>query len=169
MKHTMLFALLCSAVSLSSVSASAVEVGDHAPCVELRDLQPSGETLEQCIRTRPEEKKYLLIEFFTTSCGDCARNLPKLSKLADEISATTTTRLVGIDRDENALRFYIEQHHDLIHFPVAFDTARSAKTAYGVRAVPTMFLLDGDNNVIYRFDDVLTEQQSAVIQSLVSH
>src|SRR4051794_17791478 len=44
MNRTTLFALFCSVVAFYGIhQAQAIEVGDHAPCVELNDLQPSGE------------------------------------------------------------------------------------------------------------------------------
>jgi peroxiredoxin len=165
MNRTMLFTLFASVVL--SASASALEVGQQAPCVELKDVQTDGNTIEQCIRTRDSAHPYLLLEFFSTTCSDCEANLPKLSTLAAEISSTTQTRAVGINRDEAQIRTYVDGHRDLIRFPVALDYERAATRAYGVSATPTMYLLNSDNVVIYKLEDVLSEKTEDEIKALV--
>ena len=155
------------AVLVASAQASALEVGDQAPCVVLKDVQPSGATVEQCIRTKEPGHAYVMLEFFSTTCGDCADNLPKLAKLAGEVAATTTTRMIGIDRNEAQIRTYVEGHRDLIQFPVALDFERSATHVYGVEATPTIYILNGTNQVIYKLVDVFNDEQLSVIKSLV--
>lgn len=155
--------------ALAATQASAFEVGDHAACVVLPDVQTDGTTVSQCIRTKEPGKSYVLLEFFSATCSDCAANLPLLSKLASEISPTTTTRLVGIDRSEADLRAYVDGHRDLIHFPVALDFERDAKKTYGVTATPTIFILDSNNQVIYKLVDVFNDEQLALVKSLVLH
>ncbi len=169
MKFNSLFAhaLAGIVVLASSHLASALEVGQQGPCVELDDVQPNGTTVNQCIRTREGHTTFALLEFFSTTCSDCAENLPKLSSLAASISATTTTRLVGIDRNASDTQSYIPKHKDLIQFPVAIDSDRDATDAYGVHATPTVFLLDAKNKIIFKHEGVFSADDITTIQDLV--
>lgn len=145
----------------------ALEVGDTAPCVVLENVQSDGSSKENCIRDHEESQRYTLIEFFSINCQDCAANLPRLSALAQEIEGTTATRLVSIDRNDRAVRSYIDDHRDLIQFPVALDFERSAKRAYDVVATPTVFILDGNHQVIFKHTGVFGSDDLEAIRALV--
>jgi peroxiredoxin len=147
--------------------AFALEVGDSAPCVELNDVQPNGTVINQCIRTHQANQSFTMLEFFATTCSDCAENLPNVSALEKQISGTTTVRLVGIDRSADVINAYITAHRDLIQFPVALDIDRDATKTYGVTATPTVFVLDAKNKVIYKHIGVFSDQDDADIQALV--
>jgi thiol-disulfide isomerase/thioredoxin len=144
-------------------------VGDHAPCVVLKDIQPDNTEIEQCIRTKPENAKYLLLEFFSVTCSDCQENMPILSKLAYEVSTTSGTRLVAIDRNEAQIRKYLQDtSKTLLHSPVALDIERDAKKAYGVVETPTLFILDKDNQVVFKHSGILSPADVDSIKHLVN-
>ena len=166
MKPILLSALIAT-FFLGAAPSFALEVGDAAPCVELQDIQPDNAVISHCIRTKNDNNSFVLLEFFSTTCSDCAENLPKLSALSQEIAGTTTTRLVGIDRDAQAVPGYVAAHRDLIHFPAAIDSDRMALRAYGVDSTPTTFILNSSNQVIYKNVEVFTDSEIAKIKSLV--
>ena len=68
------------------------EVGDFAPSGVLGDIQPSGKSIEQCIRTPKKKGELVILEFFTPKCEDCVANLEPLDQLAADTSNTATTR-----------------------------------------------------------------------------
>lgn len=145
----------------------ALEVGDTGPCASVRDLQTDGSVIDQCVTSRLAGTSFTYLEFFSTSCGDCQATLPKTSALAERIKRVATVRMVGIDRDENALRLFINVHKNLIHFPVALDTDRIAKAAYGVRTTPSGFLLDDQERVIFVSTSGLTDADAKKIEEIV--
>lgn len=148
--------------------AHALKVGDAAPCVVLKHIQPDGSAdAEHCIRDTEMEGQYKVLEFFSATCSDCARNLPKVSGLAQRLQGKATTRLIGIDRSEAQLREYAASHSDQIRFEVALDTNRDAKRAYDVVATPTLFVLDDNNVVKFKKVGVLTDAELAEIETIV--
>jgi peroxiredoxin len=161
------FAYVLTLGLFAAAPAFALEVGQNAPCVELDNVEANGSVTHECIRTHDANQSYTLLEFFQTTCSDCAENLPKLSALEDEINATTKVRLVGIDRSADDIRAYINGHHDLIRFPTAIDSDRDATIAYGVHATPTVFILDANNNVVYKHEGVFSAEDEAQIRDLV--
>ncbi len=160
--------LAISATFLFTPSAHALEVGDAAPCVQLLQVYPDASEPTQCIRehTTPTQK-FTAIEFFSIDCSDCAKNLPTVSTLSGEIASTTQTRLVSIDKNEARVRDFLVDQKALIKFPVAFDLDRDAKKAYGVVATPTLFLLDANNQIVYKHVGVLSASDVTTIKNLV--
>lgn len=159
--------LIAASLLVMSAQAFALEVGQAAPCVVLDDVQADNSVINQCIRTREAGQPYVLIEFFSVTCEDCATNLPKLSGLNASISATTQVRLVSIDRDATAIHSYVDGNRNLINFPVALDVDRSATRAYGIDVTPTVYILDSNNTVVFKHEGIFSDQDIAQIQALV--
>ncbi len=146
----------------------ALEVGDTAPCVQLQQIQADDATATECVQAATAGTKYAMLEFFSTTCPACAENLPKVSQLAREAEATTTTRLVGIDRNASAIPQYVDQHRDLIDFPVSIDSSRQATRAYGVTATPTVFLVDSRNKIVYKTIGTFSDDDMNQIRQILT-
>lgn len=165
------FSLVMLLGSFQSVKASdqGIGVGDQGPCVVLKDIQPDGAEIDQCIRTRPANVKYILLEFSSVMCGACQDNLPVLSKLANDVQSVAATRMVLIDRNEALIRNYLKNTpKSLIHFPAALDTQRDAKKAYGIYATPTLYVLDQNNRVVYKHVGTLGSEDVEEIKQKVN-
>lgn len=78
-----------------------------------------------------------------------------MKRLAKALEGIATVRLVSIDRDEAAVRRYIQANN--IDLEVAFDSGRDARKAYKVSVTPTLFLLNSDNVVQNKHTGVLSE------------
>ncbi len=156
-------------MSLVSVSAQAapITVGDQAPDVVLMKVVPNTGDVRASILARNEGTEFVMIEFFTTSCQFCGLNLPIISRLAKDNEAKLTTLTIGLDRNEPALREYIVEHSDLIHFAVGLDLDRDAKRAYGIAAVPTTFVINKENKVVLHFVGLLSDEDQAQIKDLL--
>jgi len=153
-----------------TLQAVALDVGQTGPCVVLNDIQPDGQEIQECIRTRDASQKFTLIEFFSIACDDCQVNLPIVSDLTPAIVATTKTRLVATDTDEAAVRTYLkEKGAALIQMPVALDSLKQAVRAYDVLVTPTMFLLDSHNQIIFKHEGILTDVELAQIKQLTGN
>lgn len=164
-----LFLLSALILPLFAAKAHALNVGETAPCVVLKHVQPDGGAdKEHCIREPEAAGQYKVLEFFSATCSDCAKNLPKVSGLAQRLRGKGTIRLVGIDRSESLLRNYASMHRDLIRFEVALDTDRDAKRAYDVTATPTLFVLDANDVVKFKHVGVLSDADLATIESIIS-
>ncbi len=159
------FAVVCPMIL--STLASALEVGDTGPCVVLEDIQTNGQVIEQCIRTPRKKGQFIIIDFFHPKCDDCLENLQKLSTLANDVFVTATTRLVGSDRNETQLRAFLDEHKAKISVPVSIDTGLRAMRAYGVNAVPTVFVLNSRNKILFKHIGALTISDVEAIKALV--
>lgn len=144
--------------------AFALEVGDNAPCVVLDHYQ-DGKESSHCIRDPQVAERPVILEFFSITCSDCLANLPTVKALSEDLEGKTTVRLISVDRNIPAVKDYI--HDQKIGLEVAFDSQRDARTAYHVRATPTLYILDPKNVVIYKHVGILDAESYKEIIGLV--
>jgi thioredoxin-related protein len=154
-------------LGLASAPAMALEVGENAPCVVLEQRLSDSSMAEKCIRDREPGQSHTLIEFFSTTCSACAINLPNVVSLGSELAQFATTRFVSIDRARDATLAYVSNTAAIQAFPVALDVERDAKAAYNVRATPTLFVLNSNNDVVYKHVGVLSAADQAAIKNIV--
>ncbi len=162
---SMIFSFMVSSIAL----AQGLNVGDKAPCVVLEQQSTDGSQTKGCIRdVLDEEHAFTFVEFFSISCGTCAKNLPVLFSLASELQDNVTLRQISTDRDADSVKDFIADNADNLFGPVAFDNERLATKAYGVRKTPTLFILDRDNTVVYKHQGLLRDSDVEEIKSIVS-
>jgi thiol-disulfide isomerase/thioredoxin len=86
--------------------------------------------------------KVVLVNFWATWCEPCKAEMPGLQQLADELR-DQPFRLYSVDlqEDEAAIQAF-ERQYGLKLYAV-MDQDGDATRAYGVRALPSTFLIDG--------------------------
>ena len=91
--------------------------------------------------------KRVLLAFWASWCAPCRRELPALDVWAKS-HPDIVTLTINVDRTENeANRFLSQVGFDL---PVAYAHDASQLGQFGVTSMPTMFLVDGKGNVVWR-------------------
>lgn len=93
-----------------------------------------------------EGKKYVVIDFWASWCTPCRRAIPALKDFYKEMRNKGVTIIsVSIDQDSSA---WAKANHEE-KFPwYSFLDRQGISDAYGVRAIPAMFLLDGSGKVV---------------------
>lgn len=146
-------------------SALALERGDSAPAFELPHLLRKTERLS----ISQYKGQVLLIDFWASWCAPCRESMPYLNALyRRSMGRGFTIIAVNIDdRPEQGQVFLAEFPVD---YPVISDASGSLAKSFGVRAMPTAFLLDREG-VVHRIlegfkRDELTSLQQAIEQLL---
>jgi peroxiredoxin len=86
--------------------------------------------------------KPVLINFWATWCGPCREEMPAMERLYNKHRARGFVLLaVSVDTDAALVKPFLQQHK--LTFPVALDAKMDLANAYGVRALPASFLIDG--------------------------
>lgn len=137
--------LTCWLLALSTSSALAVEIGAPAPDFTLRTF--SGQQFSHS----PQTGRPLLLVFWNTWCVNCQRELGELDRLDKLYGAQGLVILAvntGINDSEEKARNYLQQRGH--SFAAGFDRDFSLGTAYGVRGVPTICLIDAAGVVRYQ-------------------
>lgn len=157
-----ILAVAMLAVTVPSVAAAKVGVGQKAPAIELRDLDGRLVQLKDLAypgRERPgKPKHFVLVDFFRTDCPPCKRGLPHLAKFYESYRKLgVTVLLVAVKEDDQILRDFLRSNP--MPFPVLTDTYAKAGQLYGVvegtsTQLPATFLIDPDGVVKMIIDGV---------------
>jgi len=121
-----------------------VASGDQAPSFRLKSLAGPSRSLDEILAGGP-----VLLAFFKISCPVCQLTAPFLERLA----ANHALQVIGISQDEaGGTRDFTERFG--VTFPTLLDLSSQgypASNAYGITAVPSLFLLEPDGTIARSF------------------
>ena len=94
--------------------------------------------------------RLVLLHFWATWCAPCRKEMPQLHRLGRELAgAGLSIVCVNVDRGgEQAVLDFMQQVSP--QFPTLLDPQGSVRNRYGVRALPTSYLIAGDGRIIGR-------------------
>lgn len=97
---------------------------------------------------RNAKPKATLLDFWATWCGPCRKTLPVLANVYGKY-ASKGLEVIGISNEDTKTlnAFYAQQHAS--PYPLYRDATQEMWRRYGIRAVPTLMLLD-ENGYIKR-------------------
>ena len=123
----------------ASVSAGALELGTPAPTFDL----PVFNGNKQHMGLSDLHGKVVLLDFWASWCGPCRQSFPLYEKLRAEMPAADFT-LIAINLDEMAEgpTAFLEEHP--VHYTSLADPAGEVARAYGLRGMPSSFVIDRD-------------------------
>jgi len=139
MGRFLLSVLLCAGFSSK---AFAVETGDKAPGFELPGQQG-------VVRLSDTSGSVVYVDFWASWCGPCRQSFPWMNQLQEKYRAKGLKVIaVNVDaRSEDARKFLAQNPAG---FTVAFDPKGSTPAGYGVKGMPTSYLVGKDGKVIFR-------------------
>ncbi len=75
--------------------------------MNLDQIQLDDSILNHSLVERTNEQKYLVIEFFQTTCGPCVYNQGLWPSILKEVGENTDLRVIAIDRNRNNVIKYV--------------------------------------------------------------
>ena len=123
-------------------TASAVGVGSRAPEIGLEDQRGNR------VRIGRYRGKVLIVNVWASWCEPCRDELPAFQRLYARYFRQGL-RVVGInvDRDEDAMRRFVDRHGVL--FPNVHDAERAVAARWGTGTMPTSWVVDPRGVVRY--------------------
>jgi peroxiredoxin len=114
----------------------SIKVGQEAPDFTLQDLSGHPATL-----TFYRGRTVVLMDFWATWCGPCRMAMPGLQDLADKYKGGGL-EILSVNQGEEAdqVRSFIEPRKYTFH--VVLDKDQSVGNQYGVKAIPTLVVVD---------------------------
>lgn len=127
---------------------SFLQMKAQLPSLSLKDIEGSTVITNQL----GNDGKPVIISFFATWCKPCLRELNAISEVYEDWQEETGVKLIAVSIDEGANSFKVKP---LViaqgwTFPVWLDTNKEFMRAMQVNMVPSVFVLDGKKNIIYR-------------------
>ncbi|NKI19238.1 TlpA family protein disulfide reductase [Spongiibacter sp. KMU-166] len=134
---------LVAALTVSAMS-HALTAGDKAPY--FRGPLITAPANAELFDSQSLKGKVVYIDFWASWCGPCRVSLPALNTLYQEFSEQGF-HVVAINVDsyrDDALSFLKERPVD---YPVIYDAGQKLPGEFGVKGMPTAFLLDRSGTV----------------------
>ncbi len=135
--------------------ATGLQRGQQAPPLQVTSI--SG----QRITNANYAGQLLLLEFFATWCDPCRESIPAILRLKKKYGKQGF-QVLGLSIDESGERvvkaFVSEKK---ISYPVALANV-ALQEAYGVRSVPTLFLINRKGVVVEKFMGISEEIEQAL-------
>ncbi len=126
--------------SREKAGATAANLG-QAPGFSLQDL--SGKTFH----LEDYRGKVVLVNFTTTWCPYCKKDIPDLKKLYARYKGRNFEILsVYIQESRDKVSSFAEKYE--LPYPVLLDTEGFASSRYGVRGVPTKVVIAPDGSIV---------------------
>lgn len=92
--------------------------------------------------------KVVLVEFWATWCPPCRASISHLSDLYKKYTPKGLVIIAITAEDKNTVRDFVKDNK--MRFPVAIDKDRQTNSAYGIRSIPTAYLVGADGKVIWQ-------------------
>jgi thiol-disulfide isomerase/thioredoxin len=119
----------------TSTASTIAQVGAPAPSINLPLVGGGVSNLAA------DRGKVLLVNFWATWCEPCKAEMPGLQQLATDLR-DQPFRLYSVDLQEDAPQIQSFEEQYGLSLYAAMDQDGNATRAYGVRALPSTFLID---------------------------
>lgn len=154
--------LVADRVWLEATGTPPPGPGSPAPAFDGRSLEGRP------IRLEALRGRVVLLDFWATWCPPCVASMPTLDRLHDELGERGLT-VIGVNQEPGEaprVRAFLESRG--LDFPVVMDAGAIAQT-YGVRSLPTTFLVDREGEVRASYRGLIPEARlEAAIRDLLA-
>lgn len=158
--------LLCAVIALAPMRMTgASEAERAAPGCTLTALGGG-----QSYNLRQFRGDVLYVDFWASWCGPCAQSFPFMNGLEHELR-NRGLRVLGVNLDENPAdaQDFLTNHP--AHFTVAGDAEQQCAAAFGVKAMPSSYLVDRNGVIRYEhlgFRPGEAEQFRVLVEQLLA-
>lgn len=157
--NRLIFAAAFAAVCLAP-SAHAVDAGEPAPALALATAKGEPVALDKL------RGKVVYVDFWASWCGPCRRSFPWMNEMQAKYGPKGFT-VVGVNVDKkrsDAERFLAQIPAT---FTVVFDETGATPAAWGVKGMPSSYLVDGTGKVVF-VERGFTDEHKADIEKRIA-
>ncbi len=108
-------------------------------------------TAGRYIRLDEFRGKIVFLNFWTTWCPTCITEMPSMEKLHRKLIGKNFAMVaVNIKEPASQVKKFFEKHN--LTFTALLDTTGEVSAQFGIRAIPTTFILDKSGQILGRID-----------------
>ena len=91
--------------------------------------------------------KVAIVDFWATWCGPCKQSFPKFEELSKKHGDDVTILAISVDDEKAGVAEWAKENGAT--FPIAWDADHSIANRWGVKSMPTTYILDAEGKVRY--------------------
>lgn len=131
-----------TAILLQAGAAAAVNVGEAAPPFTLPNDRGEPLALERL------RGQVVYIDFWASWCGPCRRSFPWMNQMQQKYGSRGFTIVaINVDKKRSDAQRFLQQH--IAAFALVYDETGATPAAYGVKGMPSSYLVDARGNVAF--------------------
>lgn len=135
-----ILALVVLAGLYTSTPAIALDVGSQAPEFELPGAEGS-------VKLSNVQGKVTYLDFWASWCGPCRESFPWMNSMQTKYKQKGLQVIaINLDANNDDAQKFLSQH--TAQFTVLFDSKGATPRQYGVKGMPTSFLIGKDGKVL---------------------
>jgi thiol-disulfide isomerase/thioredoxin len=158
--HAVRWGSLVAAV-LAVPPAYATEAGEPAPAFTLPTAQGESVALERM------RGKVVYVDFWASWCGPCRRSFPWMNEMQQKFGSHGLVVVgVNVDKKRSDAEKFLAQIPAT--FTVVYDEVGTTPSAYGVKGMPSSYLVDARGNVAFVERGFTDESRSNLEQRIVT-
>jgi thiol-disulfide isomerase/thioredoxin len=124
----------------ASTPAIALDVGSQAPEFELSGTEGS-------VKLSNVQEKVIYLDFWASWCGPCRESFPWMNSMQAKYKQKGLQVIaINLDANNDDAQKFLSQH--AAQFTVLFDSKGVTPRQYGVKGMPTSFLIGKDGKVL---------------------
>lgn len=107
---------------------------------------------ENLVNLSKLEGKFILLNFWATWCPSCVSEMPSLDRLATKLNKNLDVVTVSLDEGgiDKSIKFVRDLN--LPSITVLYDHNNQAYRTYGIRGLPTTYLISPDKKILFRLE-----------------
>ena len=122
--------------------AFATDAGQPAPVFSLPTAKGEPVALDKL------RGKVVYVDFWASWCGPCRRSFPWMNEMQKKYGASGFTVVaINVDKKRSDAERFLAQNP--ANFTVVYDEAGATPAAYGVKGMPSSYLVDARGNVTF--------------------